>query len=121
MKYKFNALEGHFDLVDGAWTASGGYVYPATLGDFVGIGTATPSAKLEVDATPTATGTELITNGTFTGGYTGWTITGPEWTYSNNHMEYTLNETYDYLISNEFATDASKTYILTFTVSNCSA
>jgi len=40
----------------GGWTHIGTYIYPTTLTDFVGIGTATPGAKLEVNGQVKITG-----------------------------------------------------------------
>ena len=50
--------------------------------DKAGVGTTTMNARLSVQATSTL-GSEMITNGSFTGGTTGWTL-GDCWTYSAN-------------------------------------
>jgi hypothetical protein len=48
----------------------------------IGVNTPSPTADLGVGEV----GSEKITNGTFTGGSTGWTYSDTEWSYSSNAM-----------------------------------
>ncbi|MFA5840782.1 MAG: tail fiber domain-containing protein [Candidatus Paceibacterota bacterium] len=82
----------------------------------LGLGTVTPTSKLEINSTAAPTGAELITNGTFTGGTTGWTL-GTDVAYGTNNVISTYNGG-DPSISTTFDTVSGNTYIFTFVVSN---
>jgi trimeric autotransporter adhesin len=86
----------------------------------VGIGTTTPRAKLSVAQTATY-GSELVTNGTFTGSATGWTLQSGCSDYSSN----TVIVLYDAgcqagadtaELSTTFSVVTGTTYILTFDI-----
>jgi hypothetical protein len=85
----------------------------------IGIGSTTPYSKLSIDGTATPSGTELITNGTFTGSASGWTL-GGNVAYSSNNVVSTYAGG-DPSLSTTFQTIAGKTYLITFTVSNANA
>ncbi|MDD5511938.1 MAG: hypothetical protein PHI12_14195, partial [Dehalococcoidales bacterium] len=86
----------------------------------VGIGTTNPTSKLEIATNIAApTGGELITNGTFTGGTTGWTL-GSDATYGDNNVVVTYTGGEPYLFTT-FATTSGNTYLLTFTISSANA
>lgn len=70
-----------------------------------------------VDNTAVATGSELITNGTFTGNATGWTL-GDEVAYASNHVTSTYMAGDPSITSANFATTSGHNYILTFTISS---
>src|SRR6185369_5184140 len=85
----------------------------------VGIGTAAPSAKLSIDNTSVATGSELVTNGTFTGSATGWTL-GDCASYGSNKVTVTFSACSSTAVSTTFATVSGTTYLITFTISGAS-
>ncbi|MGI5825809.1 MAG: DUF2341 domain-containing protein [Patescibacteria group bacterium] len=94
---------------NGVWNTSGN----------VGIGTTAPQSKLEINGQSAVIGDELITNGTFTGGTAGWTL-GDDARYGDNNVVVTYTGG-DATLSTSFETTASKTYLLTFTISNANA
>lgn len=89
----------------------------------LGIGTSTPSARLMVSAVGTSTGTELITNGTFTGSAAGWALQSSCSSYGTNNavVIYDIACQGDAgwpALSTNFNTVAGKSYVVTFTLSN---
>ena len=86
----------------------------------VGIGTLTPNAKLAINGAVTPTGSELITNSTFTGSATGWTL-GNCATYGSNQVTVTYTSCTQPYLSTTFSTVAGNTYYVTFTISNSSS
>ncbi len=80
----------------------------------VGIGTVTPGYSLEAKAT--SYGAEKVTNGSFTGSATGWTV--GSWLYNNNAID--SNGAWGYLQQNVSAV-AGELYKVTYTVSNYSS
>ncbi|MHB8914062.1 MAG: tail fiber domain-containing protein [Minisyncoccota bacterium] len=86
----------------------------------IGMGTLAPDAKLTVNGAPPApTGSELITNGTFTGSAAGWGL-GSNVVYGTNNIISTYAGG-DASASTTFATVNGDWYSLTFTVSNANA
>jgi 6-phosphogluconolactonase (cycloisomerase 2 family) len=86
----------------------------------LGVGTAAPTAKLEINGVARGTGTELVTQGAFTGSV------DPAWTLGNNVVYGTNNvvSTYaagDPSLSTTFATTIGDTYVITFTISGANA
>lgn len=82
----------------------------------VGISTSAPTAKLHIDGTTRIIGSELVTNGTFTGSATGWTL-GNCSSYSAN----TVVVLYDGVcndadVSTNIALVTGKRYQLTFDI-----
>lgn len=63
--------QGDFTSVagEGLWTESAGKLYPTTLSNNVGIGTATPGAKLEVVGGTFVKGPLFVYNDTYTSGF----------------------------------------------------
>lgn len=83
----------------------------------IGIGTLTPDAKLTVEtSTPSPTGSELITNGAFTGSAAGWTL-GSNVVYGTNNVVSTYAGG-DPTAVTTFTSVSGNWYSLTFTVSN---
>ena len=62
-------------------------------------------------------GTELTTNGTFTGSSTGWTL-GTNWAYSDNSVVCTLNASAEGTISQNVSVVQNKLYMLTWSQTN---
>jgi hypothetical protein len=87
-----------------------------TTGGNVGIGSTTPYSRLSIDNTSVAAGEELITNGTFTGGTTGWTL-GNNVAYGSNNVVITYAGG-DPTLSTTFAAVAGRTYLISYTISN---
>ena len=86
----------------------------------VGIGTSAPYATLTVAAsTVSVTGSELVTNGTFTGNASGWSL-GDCATYGSNKVTVTYTTCSDPLLSTDFSSVAGTNYQITFTLSNVS-
>lgn len=83
----------------------------------VGVGTTSSQAKLAIDNTVTSFGAELVTNGTFTGSATGWTL-GDCAAYSSNSVIITYTACSDPTINTDFTTTAGEFYHLTFTLSS---
>jgi Collagen triple helix repeat (20 copies) len=71
-----------------------------------------------VIADGTTLGSELVTNGSFTGSATGWTL-GSGWTYSSNAVNKDADGTAT--LSQSVAITAGKVYAVTFTISNWTA
>jgi len=94
----------------------------------VGIGTTAPIKTLEVSgdaifADQSSLGTEKLTNGTFTGSATGWTV-GSGWAYSANTVVKNADGTAALSQSSaSMATPlvAGETYLLSYTLSNRTA
>src|SRR6185369_2586661 len=86
---------------------------------FVGVGTTTPGARLSINNTAVPTGGELITNGTFTGSSTGWTL-GDCAAYGSNNVTVTYTSCDNPDVSTSFATVAGTTYEVTYTLSGVS-
>ena len=61
--------------------------------------------------------TELVTNGTFTGNATGWTL-GTNWAYSSNAIVCTLNDSAEGTISQNVNVVSGKNYMLTWSQTN---
>ncbi len=91
----------------------------------VGIGTATPTAKLHTvgsaifQQTTEVTGSELVTNGTFTGSAAGWTLQSGCATYGSNSVtvlyDAACQADADFpAVSTEFETVAGNTYQLSY-------
>lgn len=99
-------------------TASGAQQNNAAIFDQgnVGIGTTTPTAKLAISDTVTPTGPELVTNGTFTGDASGWTLNDCG-VYGSNQVTVTYTACTNPRISTTVATVSGSTYLVTFTVS----
>jgi hypothetical protein len=84
----------------------------------LGIGTNSPSATFQINGTAEL-GSELISNGTFTGGTTDWTLEDDaDYGTNNVIVEYTGG---DPQVHTNFETEAGHTYSLTFTISNSNA
>lgn len=66
----------------------------------------------------TSLGTEVLTNGSFTGSATGWTV-GSGWAYSSNSVSHTSNGTA--ALSQTAAVPAFREHLLTYTVSGLTA
>lgn len=84
------------------------------------IGTAGNLIKLDAKIDPTKitdfqiTGSELIANGGFTGGVSGWTL-GSGWSYGTNNIVHTGN-TADYSFSQSIAIEVNKYYLISFDI-----
>ena len=85
----------------------------------VGIGTTSPNAKLTLEGVITVTGSELVTNGTFTGNASGWTL-GNCATYGSNQVTVTYSSCSQPRLSTTFSSVAGQTYYVTFTLSGVS-
>jgi len=94
-------------------------IFSITKAGNVGIGTTTPTSKLEIRGKVNTIGDELITNGSFTGGTSGWTL-GSNAAYGDNNVVVTYTGGAPSL-STTFQTTAGKTYLLTFTISSANA
>ena len=81
----------------------------------IGIGTDTPTARLTIDGTHTNFGSELITNGGFTGNAAGWTL-GDCSTYGSNEVTVLYTSCSDPSLSTTIATSSGKTYRISFDV-----
>lgn len=77
------------------------------------------SARVLADGSNSIIGSNLITNGTFTGSATGWNL-GTNVTYSNNHIVSLYNGG-DPFVSTSFETVTGETYVINFRVSNSNA
>src|SRR5579862_2928948 len=104
---------GDFQTQDGSGNT---ILYSDGSNDNVGIGTTTPQAKLAIDDTATPTGSQLVTNGTFAGGTTGWSL-GNNVAYGSNDVVSTYAGGNPSL-STTISTTAGDTYFLTFTLSS---
>ena len=81
----------------------------------IGIGTDTPTARLTIDGTHTNFGSELITNGGFTGNAAGWTL-GDCATYGSNEVTVLYTSCSSPNLSTTFNTSSGKTYRITFDI-----
>jgi hypothetical protein len=90
----------------------------ATSGN-LGIGTTTPRAKLALDGRYTVTGSELVTNGTFTGSASGWTLEDCA-TYGSNQVTVTFTACTNALISTDISVTTGSVYLLTFDIVSAS-
>ena len=91
----------------------------AVMNGNVGIGTTSPLATLEIDTpAPVATGSEMISNGTFNTDTSGWSL-GNCGTYGSGKVSfnYTGGCTHS-LIQQDVSTVAGTTYMITFTTSD---
>ena len=92
----------------------GNWIYGS--GGNIGIGATNPYAKFEIQSNvPIPFGSELITNGDFTGSSTGWTL-GDCATYGSNEVTVLFTSCTDPTISTTFETIAGTTYTMTFDV-----
>ena len=71
--------------------------------------------RLEVSGSLSA---ELLTNGTFTGGSSGWSL-GSGWTYSSNSVSHSTNGTAS--LSQSLSIYVGDLYVVTYTISNYTA
>jgi hypothetical protein len=86
----------------------------------IGIGTNSPTARLAIAApAEQISGSELITNGTFTGSATGWTL-GDCAVYGSNQVTLTYTACSDHTIEQSITTQSGKRYKLTFSLSGVS-
>lgn len=81
----------------------------------VGIGTTNPTARLQIENPAIATGSELVTNGSFTGNASGWTL-GDCAAYSSNSATVTYTACGDPNLSTPVNLVSGHNYKLTFTV-----
>ena len=82
----------------------------------VGIGTTSPTGILAINNTPyTTTGSELVTNGTFTGNTNGWSLSGGA-AYDTNNITVTEPGS----IGTTISIVSGKNYLISFTLSNAS-
>lgn len=81
----------------------------------VGIGTIAPSTKLHVyqAAAPATLGSELVTNGSFTGGATGWTL-GTGWEYGTDNVVFTLPTVSAGTLSQNISVTSGRYYLITW-------
>jgi len=82
------------------------------------IGGTTPSTLLATGITMSKDSTERLTNGSFAGNATGWTL-GTGWAYSSNNVVHTVGQTG--LLTQAVGAVAGDTYIVVFTISNRTA
>jgi trimeric autotransporter adhesin len=91
----------------------------------VGIGTVTPSAKLDINNSATVISSELVTNGSFTGSSTGWNLQPDCSIYGSNKVTVTYSATCQAssdrpALSTDITTAIGGTYKVTFTLSGVS-
>lgn len=94
---------------DSFWAANGDDIYNTNDGN-VGIGTAEPIAKLEVNSFDS----ELLTNGNFDGNTDTWTL-GAGWSYNTNQV-FHVHTDGDPMSHDTFAPEVGKTYMVSFTI-----
>jgi Chaperone of endosialidase len=94
-------------------------LYWDSSGNKLGVGTSTPRARLTVDGSGTSTGSELITNGTFTGSAAGWTLNDCA-AYGSNQVTVTYTACSDPSITTTFNSVSGRMYTMSFSVSGVS-
>jgi|GEM_PF-2431296 hypothetical protein len=123
-----NLAAGCFAVAGSCIGSGSGSAWPFTSSTNFGIAvqaTTTPawfqsglmaSSSVRIDNTIVATTSELVTNGTFTGGTTGWTL-GSDVAYGTNNAVST-HAGGDASLNTTFDTVSGKTYRISYTVSN---
>jgi len=88
-----------------------------TTAGAVGIGTTTPNSPLTVKGINNiaSVGTNLVTNNTFTGSATGWTL-GTNWAYNSNNVIHTAGAAGD--LSQNFTAVAGAYYEIDFAINS---
>jgi hypothetical protein len=97
-------------------TVSGNLTVTGSFAGNLAVATSTSSASLTTSASSTIIGPELITNGSFTGSATGWTL-GSNVTYGSNAVTTSCSSCNDMSISQSVTTTAGHTYLIQFDVS----
>ena len=87
----------------------------------VTIGTSTSYASLTAQASSTIIGSELITNGSFTGSATGWTL-GSDASYNSNNVRVScVSACNDATVSQNISTVAGHTYLIQYDFSGAAS
>lgn len=126
MAFKYNVFTGDFDVVSDP--SIGGTVTSGTPGSVLFVGGTSSAPTLAQDnqnfyfdntndrlSIFTTLGTEIVTNGTFTGSATGWTVPSGM-AYSSNSVSKTSNGTG--ALTQNFTGYLQREYLLTYTISN---
>jgi len=103
----------------GLQASSTSQINAANVYTFLNVGTTSSSARLTAQASSTIVGSELVTNGTFTGSATGWTL-GDCAAYSSNHVTVTYTSCTNPNLYQTITTTAGMTYQVNFDVSAAS-
>jgi len=126
MGYKFNFMTGVLDI-SGGGASIGGILPSGTPGSVLFVGGTTSSPTIAQDnqgflykdtenrlSVFTTLGNEVLTNGTFTGSATGWTV-GSGWAYSSNTVVHSSNGTAT--LRQNVTLYLQREYLLTYTIS----
>ena len=113
----YTGATADLDLGNNNLVVNGSTFFVNSTSGNVGIGTSSPTAKLYINGTIVPNGNELVTNGGFTGGTTGWTL-GDCASYGTDDVNVNYTNCNSPDINTTIAVEKGKTYKITFTLSN---